>query len=89
MHSNMLRFRGYVFSNRETDNSQEFSGIFSRIFSRKIIPENFTALLITPHLFNVSDKSVVATCTTRFNIQKFYVLAIIHLHVLLGYSNSY
>jgi len=73
-----------VFSNWETDNSQNFSGIFSRKFSRKIIPENFTSLLITPHPFNVSDKSVVATCTTRFNIKKFYVLAITHLHVLLG-----
>jgi hypothetical protein len=50
MHNNMLRFRGYVFSNRKTDNSKKFSGIFSR----KIIPENFTSLLITPHLYNVS-----------------------------------
>jgi len=54
MHNNMLRFRGYVFSNREAENSKKFSGIFSRKFSRKIIPENFTSLLMTPHPFNVS-----------------------------------
>jgi len=75
MHNKMLRFRGFLIGKH---NSQKFSGIFSRKLSRKIIPENFTSLLITPHTFNVSDKSVVATCTTRFNNQKFYVLAIIH-----------
>jgi hypothetical protein len=43
--SNMLRSRSYVFSDRETENSQKFSG--RRIFSPKIILENFTSLVGT------------------------------------------
>jgi hypothetical protein len=74
----MFRFRGYFFSDKETENSQKFSGIFSR----KIIPENSTSLHITLHPFKVSDKPVVATCTTRFTIQKFYVLPTVHFYVL-------
>jgi len=52
-------------------NSQKFSGIFWRIFSRKIIPENFTSLLITPHPFNVSDKSVVLPPGLTLKILRF------------------
>jgi hypothetical protein len=49
----MVPFRSYVFSDRETENSKKFSGqrifseMFSRIFSPKIILENFTSLLGT------------------------------------------
>jgi hypothetical protein len=50
MHNNVLSFRGCVVSNRETENFRKFScqrifsGIFSRMFSPKIILENVTSL---------------------------------------------
>jgi hypothetical protein len=44
MHNNMLSFRVRVFSDRERENSQKFSGqgIFLRMFSPKIIHADIT-----------------------------------------------
>jgi hypothetical protein len=83
MHNTMLRFHGYVFSNRETENSQKFSGIFSRIFSWKIIPENLTSVFVTPHPFIVSGW--LLHVPPGLPLKNFTFFPVIHFYVLRGH----